>query len=104
MARNPLLKRVWQNAGVPVDGVAGTYAGHAWLEKGDLLVDIINATLYQNTNTQASPTWTQFTSGGNTLDQAYDQGGAGLGRTITGDSGAGALPNNAANNNGVLTP
>lgn len=35
----------------------------------------------------AAPTW-QATSGGNTLDQAYDQGGAGAGRTITADSGA----------------
>lgn len=38
-----------------------------------------------------------------TLDQAYDTGGAGAGRAITVDSGAVALTNNAANNNGVLT-
>ena len=40
---------------------------------------------------------------GNTLDSAYDEGGAGVGRAITVDSGAVALTNNAANNNGVLT-
>lgn len=40
---------------------------------------------------------------GNTLDQSYDQGGAGSGKAITVDSGAVALTNNAANNNGVLT-
>jgi len=39
---------------------------------------------------------------GNTLDQAYDQGGAGSGRAITVDSGAITLTNNAANNNNVL--
>lgn len=39
---------------------------------------------------------------GNTLDQAYDQGGAGSGRAITVDSGAVTLTNNAANNNNVL--
>ena len=55
------LRRTWRNAGVPVNGVAGTYAGIA--EKGDLLVDITNATLYQNTNTQASPTWTEKVGG-----------------------------------------
>lgn len=42
-------------------------------------------------------------AGGNTLDQSYDQGGAGAGKAITVDSGAVALTNNAANNNGVLT-
>lgn len=44
-----------------------------------------------------------ITATGNTLDQAYDQGGAGAGRALTVDSGAVALTNNAANNNGVLT-
>lgn len=40
---------------------------------------------------------------GNTLDESYDQGGAGAGRAITVDSGVVALTNNAANNNGVFT-
>jgi FtsZ-binding cell division protein ZapB len=33
-------------------------------------------------------TWTTPATGGNTLDGAYDQGGAGAGRTITADAGA----------------
>lgn len=33
-------------------------------------------------------TWTTPSTGGVTLDQAYDQGGAGAGRTITADAGA----------------
>ncbi len=32
--------------------------------------------------------WQSLSSGKNTLDQAYDEGGAGLGRTITADTGA----------------
>lgn len=40
---------------------------------------------------------------GGTLDQAYDQGGAGAGKAVTVDSGAIALTNNAANNTGLLT-
>ncbi len=35
-------------------------------------------------------------SGGNTLDQSYDQGGAGLGRTITSDAGAVQINNGGA--------
>ena len=50
------LRRVWRYAGAPVDGTSGTYAGI--VEKGDLLIDSTNANLYQNSNTQASPTWT----------------------------------------------
>lgn len=49
------LRRTWRNAGTPVDGTSGTYAGI--VEKGDLLIDTTNAKLYQNTNTQDSPTW-----------------------------------------------
>jgi hypothetical protein len=37
-----------------------------------------------------------------TLDQAYDAGGSGVGRTVTADSGAVVLNNNASNNNNVL--
>jgi len=103
MAREPLTKRVWQNAGAPTSGASGTYANHEWLEKGDLLTDTTNGALYQNTNTQASPTWTLIGSGGVTLDGAYDYGGAGSGKAVTVDSGAIALTNNAANNNGILT-
>ena len=41
-------------------------------------------------------------AGGVTLDGAYDFGGAGAGRSITVDSGAVALTNDAANGNNVL--
>ena len=59
------LRRYWRNAGVPVDGVAGTLAASA--DKGDLLVDTTNATLYQNSNTKASPTWTLKAGSGASL-------------------------------------
>lgn len=50
---------VLRTAGAPTNGVVGTgtYAGKAG--KGCLLVDVTNAILYINTNTQASPTWTK---------------------------------------------
>lgn len=53
------------------------------------------------TDGSAALTWAA--AGGVTLDGAYDYGGAGAGRAITVDSGAVALTNNAANNNGILT-
>lgn len=46
---------VWTNAGAPTNGTSGTLKGVA--QPGDLLVDTTNKTLYQNTNTSASPTW-----------------------------------------------
>lgn len=39
--------------------------------------------------------------GGNTLDGAYDQGGAGLGRTITADAGAVQIINSGSNTTGL---
>jgi hypothetical protein len=51
------LRRVWRYAGSPSNGTSGTFAGQA--EKGDLLIDSTNAKLYMNTNTTASPTWTE---------------------------------------------
>src|SRR5579863_6946710 len=53
---------IFTNAGVPTSGAAGTAFGVAG--PGALLVDTTNKTLYQNTNTLASPTWTQLTLGG----------------------------------------
>ena len=41
-------------------------------------------------------------AGGNTLDQAYDQGGAGLGRTIDADSGSVLITVSNTDNNPVL--
>lgn len=46
-------------AGAPTDGVS--YAGIA--APGQLLIDTLNKTLYQNTGTQASPIWTLITPG-----------------------------------------
>lgn len=71
------LRRTWRNAGAPVDGVAGTYAGIA--EKGDLLIDSTNANLYQNTGTQASPVWTQISAGGVTYGLVGEMAAAGTG-------------------------
>ncbi len=46
------------NAGAPVDGTSGTGANLAG--PGCLLVDTTNKLLYVNTNTKASPTWTNI--------------------------------------------
>jgi hypothetical protein len=68
------LTPTWPHAGAPSNGTSGTLAGFA--NKGDLLVDVTNAVTYQNTNTQASPTWTQLGTGasvaitGGTIDGA----------------------------------
>lgn len=53
---------LFANAGVPTNGTGGTLNGVA--NPGDLLVDTTDKTLYQNTNTKASPTWTIFESSG----------------------------------------
>lgn len=46
--------------------------------------------------------WTTSSGSGNTLDAAYDQGGDGVGRSITADAGAVEISNTALNNNAVL--
>ena len=53
-------QRTWLNAGAPTNGTSGTHAGAA--NPGDLLVDTTNFNLYINTNTLASPTWTEVPS------------------------------------------
>jgi hypothetical protein len=60
------------NAGAPSNGTGGTFANAA--PKGSLLLDVTNATMYQNTNTQASPTWTQITTatGAGTYTGTFD--------------------------------
>lgn len=45
---------------VPTNGTSGTGFGKAG--KGCLLIDVTHGTLYQNTNTLASPTWTLIES------------------------------------------
>ena len=47
-----------------------------------------NVTLTSDANRVVTIASTGGGSGGNTLDQAYDQGGSGAGRTITADNGA----------------
>lgn len=54
---------IFHNAGSPTNGTSGTGAGIAG--KGALLIDTTNGALYQNTNTLASPTWTQIAEGSN---------------------------------------
>lgn len=50
-------------AGAPVSGTSGTGAGVA--NRGQLLLDTTTGIMYQNTGTQASPTWTiRFSSTG----------------------------------------
>ena len=49
-------QRPFYNAGAPVNGTSGTFAGIA--DKGAILLDTTNGKAYINTNTQASPTWT----------------------------------------------
>lgn len=56
------LRRCWRNAGTPTDGTSGTYAGSA--DPGDILIDTTNTKLYVNTNTAASPTWSQIVTAG----------------------------------------
>lgn len=52
--------------------------------EGDIYWDTDDDTLYVHNGTN----WTNIQEvGGNTLDDAYDQGGAGAGRTITADTG-----------------
>jgi len=54
------------------------------------------------TNGSGILTWTASDANNNTLDQAYDQGGAGAGRTITADSGAVAITATSADGDDLL--
>ncbi len=70
---------------------AGDLAGGAAVKSVNSLTDAV--TLAAGSNMTITPSGNTLTfdasvSGGNTLDQAYDQGGAGVGRTITADGGA----------------
>ncbi len=71
-------QRLFRNAGVPTDGASGTHSGDA--HKGALCADVTNGTLYINTGTQASPTWSNIPSSGNTLGSisAYNDTGGTL--------------------------
>lgn len=56
------LRRSWRNAGDPVNGTSGTYAGVC--DAGDILIDTTNKHVFVNVNTQASPTWAMMRAGG----------------------------------------
>jgi hypothetical protein len=67
-----MAQYLYEHAGVPTDGTNGTYA-HVALP-GALLINTDAKTLYQNTGTQASPTWTERSaaSGGGSGPQVSD--------------------------------
>ena len=81
---------VFTNAGVPTNGTGGSLAGIAGV--GALLVDSTNAVTYQNTGTQASPTWTA--TGGSGLSTTT----VATGLTSTGSTAASALALTAQDN------
>ena len=56
------LRRTWRNAGDPVNGASGTYAGVA--SPGDLLIDSSGMHVFINSNTMASPTWSMLRASG----------------------------------------
>jgi len=56
------LRRSFRKSGAPVDGTSGTLVGVA--DPGDVLIDYTNKKLYVNTNTKASPTWSQILTAG----------------------------------------
>jgi uncharacterized protein YkwD len=62
---------VLQGAGAPTSGASGT--GDDFAGPGSLYIDITNKTVYQQTNTISSPTWTQLVSALSpvTLTQTY---------------------------------
>ena len=49
---------IFATYGKPVNGVSGTGAGEA--ETYSWLLDTANGIVYENTNTKASPTWTNL--------------------------------------------
>lgn len=60
LLRTPNQVCILENAGVPVDGGAGT--GQGFAGPGSLCIDYTNKKMYINSNTAASPTWKIFTS------------------------------------------
>lgn len=86
--------------GAPTNGTGGTLAGIA--VKGALLIDLTNAAFYQNTNTQASPTWTALTSatGAGTYTGTFDGvigGNTPAAGTFTGTTSTGIDTDSVAN-------
>ena len=79
-------KLPFENAGVPVNGTTGTFAGFAGI--GALLVDTVGGGLYQNSGTQASPTWTLVSGGivNTALSKQFSVAGVGNGADTTEDT------------------
>ncbi len=68
---------------------SGSPNGALSAPRGSISLDYTNGRVYVNTDD--GTTWSQLSAGagaGNTLDEAYDEGGAGSGRVITVDSSA----------------
>jgi hypothetical protein len=87
---------IMTKAGAPVDGTSGSFAGVA--EKGALLLDTTNGTLYQNTGTKASPVWSLFAKTGEALMGSSLKVGSGT-KTAAATAGAATLNKPA----GVIT-
>lgn len=62
--QNNIQNNVWDvtGSGAPVNGTSGTGAGQ--LGPGSSYTDIATGIVYYNTNTQASPTWVNGSTGG----------------------------------------
>ncbi len=74
---------------VMIFSYSGTPNGTISAPRGSISLDYANGRVYVNTDD--GTTWSQLAAGaasGNTLDEAYDEGGAGSGRVITVDSSA----------------
>lgn len=86
------LRRSFTIAAVPVNGAAGTLVNVA--EPGDLLIrtDAGNVKLYQNTNTKASPTWTEKAASGASLGATGAMAAAGTGAANAAGVAATAAP------------
>ena len=78
---------VFQNAGAPSNGTSGSFANKA--NKGSLLVDSTNGKLYQNTNTKASPTWTEIDTAANEITQQANIAPLGATSNLVGVDGVG---------------
>lgn len=75
-------------AGAPVSGTSGTGVGKAG--PGSIYIDLTNKTMYQNTNTKASPTWTQI-AGSGLLDVAGVAAGYKVARGVAAITGSGTV-------------
>jgi hypothetical protein len=88
-----------------VSGIADPSSGGVAAPEGSLFLRFVGGAGEVYFKTAGADTdWTAVGAGGgaSTLDDAYDGGGAGVGRTITADAGAVVMTTAAADNNNVL--